>query len=727
MMGRATTTTQNIKVDPLLVALFDLPVDTIKPILPQQKFSHTSSSVVTAAWGSRFAIPRNSGGVSTSPRIRANGHVEEDVDVETDNTSVLQGETISLTDEEFSDANSYFPIVQPAPYLINTGGCGVHDDDSPNNNNDSSATKKKKIRSTFKSLKKLVGRKGKSKFSGSSVTSSFDEDSGITSSPTVRSSDVSSNKDIPSSVIGVTTERTLHIEEQLPLLHSKIGRIRGHIQSLENTLTATRNELARTHQHLHSASMDLANLQRAALEADMGLSRLSQHHRQDTGRMSAFCFSEGEGSYRSMRSISSERLHYFTPTNSMIDGEESDLSACYTPRSTASFESFASINEGINQPFLEEAPAGRTVDVDATPLTKNSGTKKGRPRKLDAISGALTFDPRADTPSTAASTHEGSNADQVVRSDNEADDEDGNQRERKVAFYKQQSFIRTHDLGLSGGFDNSPLAPLNGNGLSKVVDALFETGLQSAMDESDRWTPVRDTEKILSKRSKMDPDDIEQPIGNWPNAANGTDVLVWSAQCAHDGHGSQYPMVKARGLVPTSALKLVELLLDSNRVKSYNKMSLGRTDEHCFFTKGVDSTDICPTTGIQGELKIVHSKSQPPVIRKPVELHLLLHARRLHSEGEAAKYITIGRSVWETAEGTAKAVDSSATRCEMLLSANMIRELENTSSGEKWCEITTITHAVSPGIPMTLGRRVGLAAAANYVRDIRAVFEKYEV
>jgi hypothetical protein len=107
-----------------------------------------------------------------------------------------------------------------------------------------------------------------------------------------------------------------------------------------------------------------------------------------------------------------------------------------------------------------------------------------------------------------------------------------------------------------------------------------------------------------------------------------------------------------------------------------------------------------------------------------VELRLLLHARRIHAEGENAKYITIGRSVWETPDGKADAVDTSATRCEMLLSANLVRDLD-CDGGQNWCEITTITHAVSPGgIPLAIGKRVGLAAAGNYVKDIRAVFEK---
>ena len=341
-------------------------------------------------------------------------------------------------------------------------------------------------------------------------------------------------------------------------------------------------------------------------------------------------------------------------------------------------------------------------------MTKNSIAKRNKPRNVGNIS-PLAYD-STDTPSTAASSMESS----LSHPDRES-------KGNRVTFYKHDSFIRTHDLGLG---DPDLLVSLHTKDLGLLIDALFKRGLQSAMDESDNWTPVRDTANILAKRSKIT--HVDGPMGPWPNAASGSDVLVWSAPCNYEGHGSEYPLVKARGLIPTSALKIVELLLDSDRVKQYNKMSLGREDEHCF-SKGVDNHDKCPTTGIQGEAKIVRSKSQPPIIRKPVELRILLHARRLHAEGELPKYISIGRSVWETAEGTPDVSDSSSTRCEMLLSANLVRELES-DDGETWCELTTITHAASPGgIPLSIGKRVGLATAASYMKDIRSVFEKCEV
>ena len=48
-------------------------------------------------------------------------------------------------------------------------------------------------------------------------------------------------------------------------------------------------------------------------------------------------------------------------------------------------------------------------------------------------------------------------------------------------------------------------------------------------------------------------------------------MLVWSAPCTHDGHDSGHPLVKAQGLILTSVLRVVKLLLDSDSVKHYLK------------------------------------------------------------------------------------------------------------------------------------------------------------
>ena len=756
-------TMSKIEINPLFVDLFDLP----------EQFVWTNDSVESTPVNNNR--PRSRSGRRTVPRggrrTSNNNTAHFDDGVETDNTesSLLHGESISLTDDEVvaasasdnrpSSFTTYRPNMVSLPVRLpaassasdefnrnnkKSQGDGFATQGSNNNTNtakSSSSPKKKKKKRTaaIKSLKKLVGKKsGKPTSSILTTSSSFDEtDSLISSSPSY----VADNEKSPMTPQYIID--TSLSAERLSALQSTIGRIRSNIHTLEGDLIATRNELARAHQHLHLATSELADIQRAALTADIGVSKLMQHRQQHLGgmsispstsavRLSPLNFYEADMSARS-RSSSSDRLNYFTPTSSLVESGD-DSSDCYTPRSTTSYQSLSSLNENgnnrINTPILDETTIGK-VDKDRTPLKKNGKHTYKRRFKFDSSSTEAKKSSTVvvntdcvdsiDTPSTAASTqNEVPNSELDDNTSNEQDNLPKEQGVPRVSF-RQQSFIRAHDLELANTADNSALVCLHETGVGNVVNALFEKGIELALDDSDRWTPESSTSKILSKRVG---EALDGPMGKWSNAAYGDDVLVWTSKCPRGGHGSEYPMVKARGLIPTSSLEMVRLLLDSSRSKEYNKMSLGRIDEHCFVQGEDKLSSTCPTTGIQGELKIVRSQSQPPVIRKPVELRLLLHARRLPSvdEEEGTNYLTIGRSIWETEQGTAEEGNTSlATRCEMLLSVNLIRDVQ--VSGDQWCEITTITHGVSPGIPISIGKRIALAAAAKYVKDIRAVFE----
>ncbi len=524
------------------------------------------------------------------------------------------------------------------------------------------------------------------------------------------------------------------VDDFLPLdsvtnLKLKIQRIRLSILSLESDLIKTRSELKRAHKCLHFATVELDGIKRAAFEADFGLFQLAQQQRQLSTSQSApgtrlspthFFDADCMSARSSTCSTFSDRLHYLTPC-STFGGDESISST----RSISSYDSFYSLNEvdyTDTKAFRGRARIS-TEDKDKTPLKKNGKLKQIF--STDTIKDIGRESSSNCTPSTVACSQDETCAD---RSGDMANSELSNQRglqDKNIC--RHESYIRAHDLTLSEGVDNISVVSLQTTDVSDIANALFQKGYEFAMDESDRWTPEQGTGKLLSKRATMLMNgEMDGPIGDWPNAAHGDEVLIWTSKCIHGGHGSEYPIVKARGLIPTSALKMVKLLLDSDRVKEYNKMSLGRIDEHCF-TVGVERLTECPSTGILGELKIVRSKSQPPVVRKPIELRLLLHARRLVSGGDdnASNYLTIGRSIWETEQGAADANESSVTRCEMLLSVNLIRDISSyTSEEQQWCEITTITHGISPGIPISIGKRIGLAAATKYMRDIRAVFDK---
>ncbi len=466
----------------------------------------------------------------------------------------------------------------------------------------------------------------------------------------------------------------------IAILQQKIQNISAVINAYENDIKIIQRKLALAHEELDSATTELETLQKPQ-RLDSNESRDLHSLQQKNGQLSLVFAS----SLRSqLASTSSDGLHFLTPTCSIDEGEDDFYSLLSD--SSDSLDSLPSLNEGnknVNRSY---------IDIDETPLRSNAATSSFGNESVE-------------TRSTAASSNAGL--------------EEGRQ-----LFKRQHSYIRSHDLG---SFNGEALIPLSeeGEGVSAVVNALYEIGLRSAMDNSERWAPERATAKLLSQRAQQLENDGQciGPMGPWPNAAYGDQVLIWTASCGHEGYGSEYPMVRARGLLPTSARDMINLLMDSERVKEYNKMSLGRENEH-FFSKGVHNPSKCPKTNLHGESKIVRSRSQPPVVRKPVELRLLLHARLLDSENddEGAKYLTIGRSVWENADGTVDNEAADATRCEMLLSVNLIRDVR--FRDEKWCEITSLTHGVSPGIPIFIARKAALMAAEKYIKDIRSVFEK---
>lgn len=289
---------------------------------------------------------------------------------------------------------------------------------------------------------------------------------------------------------------------------------------------------------------------------------------------------------------------------------------------------------------------------------------------------------------------------------------------RKV-LTQMPSFLRIHDLEMdeihlkSKSNDRPDLFPIHSNNDSHhALNALMKLALKYATDESSRWTPDRGTESILSKRPTCDQ--------KW-HYATESDIFVWYGKL-DAGYKSELPAIKARAMVKTSARNLLELLIDSSKVKQYNKMSLGREDK-AFIKEGLETNN----GKIEGEAKIVRSVSNVPMIRKKLELVSLLYAKALDEKMDGMKgYIIVNRSVWEdenrapTADGNGDTVsDCNYIRSEILLGVNLIRDIGQDSK----CEITTINHFYTPGTPTFGARQFGMKAASNFLRDLQNQFE----
>lgn len=266
-----------------------------------------------------------------------------------------------------------------------------------------------------------------------------------------------------------------------------------------------------------------------------------------------------------------------------------------------------------------------------------------------------------------------------------------------------------------------------------IINALSDFGLRCISDDSEHvlWTPTDDTRRILAKETTIPGETLRDP----------NDICVWGGQflSSYNYYGSKLPMAKSRGIINTSPYKLLELILDSDRVNEYNKMSLGRKDVHIFNDNPLDDDDDKrPGVPSEGYLekrdysKIIRTLSKPPLIRKPIEFVTLIHVRKLptskdnnEEEEEGPTYLLSSRAViLEDKTGNKYPIDdgeinTEAIRSEMLLGINILRPVKE---NKETTEFTNISLMYSSIVPMLVAKKIGLTSVGNFMKDIQAVF-----
>jgi hypothetical protein len=152
------------------------------------------------------------------------------------------------------------------------------------------------------------------------------------------------------------------------------------------------------------------------------------------------------------------------------------------------------------------------------------------------------------------------------------------------------------------------------------------------------WASDKKTEKFLKEFDDGSIDDgekNEKKKKSWYDALDSTqEVLVWSGKFIdnnNDSYGADLPIIKTTSIIHKPPKYLAELLMDSTKVKSYNKMSLGRDDVHVFQT-GVDADTTATASAMErvegggrgqfgnvGESKIVRNLTRPPMVNSNLE------------------------------------------------------------------------------------------------------------
>jgi hypothetical protein len=264
---------------------------------------------------------------------------------------------------------------------------------------------------------------------------------------------------------------------------------------------------------------------------------------------------------------------------------------------------------------------------------------------------------------------------------------------------------------------HAPIAPI-------AMDRLANFGLTTSLNEP-MWIADSKTDKLL-KRGPGLPDWMKATFKagkiHIPNCNSGvggkddpiqSEVLVWSGSFKHGLYGSDLPAIRAAGIVHMSAKALMELLVDSTRVKEYNKLSLGRQDLITFDgdlqTAGPFGTSIT---------KVMKSETRPPIIRKSLVFVSILHAKELV---DGSGYLIVTRAVHHPEEEKSMA---NAVKSEILMGVNLIRKIDSGTGGnniDNMCLLINVNHIRSPLVPMMVAKRIGVTSAVGFMNDIRSL------
>jgi hypothetical protein len=250
----------------------------------------------------------------------------------------------------------------------------------------------------------------------------------------------------------------------------------------------------------------------------------------------------------------------------------------------------------------------------------------------------------------------------------------------------------------------APIAPI---AVQRLANFGWETCLNQPM-----WAPHGKMDKILQKPNT--PAWVKNTFLksgkiqlNALPTSEEQDIFVWTGSFRHGLYGSELPAVRSCGIVNISAKALMELLVDSTRVKEYNKLCLGRQDLVTF----QDNMDSEGPFG-RSITKVMKSESKPPMIRKSLIFVSVMHAKELE---DGSGYLIVTRAVHTPEERGGK----KDAKSEIIIGVNLIRKVEGAEDSR--CLMTNVNHLRSPMVPMIIAKRIGLTAAVGYMKDIRSL------
>jgi hypothetical protein len=255
---------------------------------------------------------------------------------------------------------------------------------------------------------------------------------------------------------------------------------------------------------------------------------------------------------------------------------------------------------------------------------------------------------------------------------------------------------------------HAPIAPY-------AMDRLANFGLTTSLNET-MWNPADNKTSALIKNGQVGVDWFASTfkpgkIKPCPGLDTNDAVMVWSGSFIHGLYGSDLPAIRAAGIVNMSARSLFDLLVDSTRVKEYNKLSLGRKDLVTF------EGDL-DTAGPFGRTitKVMRSETKPPMIRKTLVFESILHAKELV---DGSGYLIVTRAIHHPGDDSSDHSLTSVIKSEILMGVNLIRKVEGQEDSR--CCMINVNHIRSPMVPMMVAKRIGISSAVGFMNDVRAL------
>ncbi|CAJ1957809.1 unnamed protein product [Cylindrotheca closterium] len=265
----------------------------------------------------------------------------------------------------------------------------------------------------------------------------------------------------------------------------------------------------------------------------------------------------------------------------------------------------------------------------------------------------------------------------------------------------------------------TPIAPI-------AMQKLAAFGLETALNQ-DMWNPDRKTQKLI-KKADPEQDWIPHTFSPGPLSVGEScnfhdkEVFVWTGTFSHDYYGCELPAIRVSGTVNMSAEYLVNLLLDSSRVKEYNRLMIERTDVHVFVndlyneSNNSESNPFGPCV-----TKFTRATSKPPLVNRLMIFNNLCHAKKLPDD---SGYLVCNRAIYNSKQPEVEPVN--VINSEVLLGVNLIRHLRD-KEGQiltNKCVMTNVNHMRSPKIPMMIAKKIGTNAATGYLNDFRGAAER---